>query len=114
MGTGPISKGDDDSMDLLNRLTAYRAQEEKLRWEGTFLDYLNIVRQHPKVAQSAHSRIYNMIEAAGITTDDDGRKHYKFFENEIFGLEGSIERLVEEYFHSAARRLDGVGSYSCR
>src|SRR5690606_2405357 len=25
---------------------------------------------------------------------------------EIFGLEQAIERLVEEYFHSAARRLD--------
>ncbi|MGZ4107691.1 MAG: PrkA family serine protein kinase, partial [Tumebacillaceae bacterium] len=31
---------------------------------------------------------------------------YLFFSNEIFGLNASIERLVEEYFHSAARRLD--------
>jgi len=31
---------------------------------------------------------------------------YKFFGQEIFGLETAIERLVEEYFHPAARRLD--------
>lgn len=29
-----------------------------------------------------------------------------FFEKEIFGLNHPIEKLVEEYFHSAARRLD--------
>lgn len=92
-------------MDLLNRLTAYRAQEEKLRWEGTFVDYLEIVRQHPKVAQTAHSRIYDMIAAAGIK-EENGKKEYLFFSKEIYGLNDAIERLVEEYFHSAARRLD--------
>ncbi|HEU4964899.1 MAG TPA: protein prkA, partial [Bacilli bacterium] len=93
-------------MDLLNRLSAYRAQEEKLRWEGTFVDYLEIVRKNPKVAMTAHSRIYDMIALAGINTDEDGRKEYQFFSKEIYGLDASIERLVEEYFHSAARRLD--------
>ncbi|MGB8956350.1 MAG: PrkA family serine protein kinase [Tumebacillaceae bacterium] len=92
-------------MDLLNRLTAYRAQEEKLRWEGTFVDYLEIVRQHPKVAQTAHSRIYDMIAEAGIK-EENGKKEYLFFSKEIYGLNDAIERLVEEYFHSAARRLD--------
>jgi len=36
----------------------------------------------------------------------NGQKKYKFFEDEIFGLDRTIERLVEEYFHSAAKRLD--------
>ncbi|ADG07161.1 PrkA family serine protein kinase [Kyrpidia tusciae] len=93
-------------MDILDRLSEYRAREEQLRWEGTFRDYLDIVRAKPHVAQSAHSRIYQMIAAAGVQTDKQGRKHYKFFEREIFGLDSAIERLVEEYFHSAARRLD--------
>jgi len=92
-------------MDLLNRLNTYRAQEEQLRWDGSFADYLELVRNNPNIAQTAHSRIYSMIETAGIT-EENGRKKYQFFENEIFGLEASIERLVEEYFHSAARRLD--------
>ncbi|MDI3328649.1 MAG: PrkA family serine protein kinase [Alicyclobacillaceae bacterium] len=93
-------------MDILNRLSEYRAREEQLRWEGTFRDYLDIVRAKPHVAQSAHARIYHMIASAGVYTDEQGRKHYKFFESEIFGLDAAIERLVEEYFHSAAKRLD--------
>lgn len=93
-------------MDFLNRLSAYRAQEERLRWEGNFVDYLDVVRKNPKVAQTAHTRIYDMIAAAGIKTDEAGRKEYLFFSDELFGLNDSLERLVEEYFHSAARRLD--------
>ncbi|PWK13829.1 PrkA family serine protein kinase [Tumebacillus permanentifrigoris] len=93
-------------MDFLNRLSAYRAQEEKLRWDGTFLEYLEIVRKNPKIAQTAHSRIYDMIASAGIKTSESGRKEYLFFSEELYGLNDSIERLVEEYFHSAARRLD--------
>ncbi|MBX6353133.1 MAG: PrkA family serine protein kinase [Thermoflavifilum sp.] len=93
-------------MGFLERLNAYRAEEEALRWEGTFLDYIEIVRKNPKVARTAHARIYDMIAAAGIEEDDEGRKHYRFFENEIFGLDDTLERLVEEYFHAAARRLD--------
>ncbi|MCL6516782.1 PrkA family serine protein kinase [Alicyclobacillus sp.] len=93
-------------MNFLDRLNAYRAEEESLRWEGTFVDYLRIVREKPDVAKTAHARIYDMIAAAGIDVDEDGRRHYRFFESEIFGLDAALERLVEEYFHAAARRLE--------
>ncbi len=93
-------------MGFLERLNAYRAEEEELRWEGTFADYLDVVSENPRVAQTAHARIYDMIAQAGIDTGADGRRHYRFFENEIFGLDATLERLVEEYFHAAARRLD--------
>jgi serine protein kinase len=46
-----------------------------------------------------------MIASQGIN-DQIGHKSYKFFNKEIFGLDRAIEKLVEEYFHSAARRLD--------
>ncbi|SFU91999.1 PrkA family serine protein kinase [Alicyclobacillus macrosporangiidus] len=93
-------------MNFLERLNAYRAEEESLRWEGTFVDYLRIVRENPDVAKTAHARIYDMIADAGIEIDEGGRRHYKFFESEIFGLDAALERLVEEYFHAAARRLE--------
>jgi serine protein kinase len=83
----------------------YREEENRLKWEGTFADYLNIIRERPEVAQTAHSRVYNMIKSSGVE-ERDGQKMYKFFGQEIFGLETAIERLVEEYFHPAARRLD--------
>src|SRR5579875_498815 len=93
-------------MSFLDRLNTYRAEEEGLRWEGTFGDYMEIVSRNPSVAKSAHSRIYDMIASAGIDADSDGHRHYRFFDTELFGLDATLERLVEEYFHAAARRLD--------
>lgn len=93
-------------MDFLERLNAYRAEEQGLRWTGKLADYLDIVRQHPSVARTAHSRIYDMIEHAGVDKDENGQHRYAFFDKELFGLDATLERLVEEYFHAAARRLD--------
>jgi serine protein kinase len=92
-------------MDLVKRLMEFRKEEEKLAWEGTFAQYLDMVTNNPQLAIHAHARIYNMIASAGIE-EMDGHKMYNFFAPEIFGLEQALERLVEEYFHSAARRLD--------
>ncbi|MCI3919642.1 PrkA family serine protein kinase [Paenibacillus sp. TRM 82003] len=92
-------------MDILNRISQYRSEEEQLRWSGTFAEYLDLVRANPKLAQTAHSRVYEMIKSSGVETVD-GQNRYMFFEKEIFGLERALEKLVEEYFHSAARRLD--------
>lgn len=92
-------------MSILNKMKSYREEERKLNWEGTFADYLDIVKQRPEVAQTAHSRVYNMIKSSGLT-ERDGKRMYHFFGEEIFGLEEAIEKLVEEYFHPAAKRLD--------
>jgi len=93
------------AINILDKVKSYREEENRLKWEGTFADYLNIIKERPEVAQTAHSRVYNMIKSAGVE-ERDGQKMYKFFGQEIFGLETAIERLVEEYFHPAARRLD--------
>lgn len=93
------------NMDILNKVKSYREEENRMKWEGTFAEYLEIVKERPEVAQTAHSRVYNMIKSAGVK-ERDGRKMYEFFGEEIFGLEEAIERLVEEYFHPAAKRLD--------
>ncbi|QDQ03331.1 PrkA family serine protein kinase [Lysinibacillus fusiformis] len=92
-------------MNILNKVKSYREEENRLKWEGTFADYLSIIKERPEVAQTAHSRVYNMIKSAGLE-ERDGQKMFQFFGQEIFGLETAIERLVEEYFHPAARRLD--------
>ncbi|MFK4998253.1 hypothetical protein ACI2OX_15625 [Bacillus sp. N9] len=52
-------------------------QEEQLRWEGTFYDYLKLLEEKPWIAQSAHSRIYNMIKDAGVE-EVNGNKKYNF------------------------------------
>ncbi|PGA21412.1 protein prkA [Bacillus pseudomycoides] len=92
-------------MDILKKIEQHREAEERLQWEGTFAEYLELVKERPWVAQTAHSRIYNMIKDAGIE-EVEGRKKYNFFSNQLFGLEEALERLVEEYFHPSAKRLD--------
>ena len=93
------------NMDILNKVRNYREEENQLKWEGTFEEFLAIVKERPEVAQTAHARVYSMIKNAGLT-EKENKKQFTFFEDEIFGLEEALERLVEEYFHPAARRLD--------
>ena len=76
-------------MDILNKVRSYREEENKLKWEGTFAEYLSIVKERPEVAQTAHSRVYSMIKSAGVT-ERDGQKLYQFFGEEIFGLETAL------------------------
>lgn len=92
-------------MDILKKLEQHRDMEQRLKWEGTFAEYLEMLKEEPWVAQTAHSRIYNMIKDAGIE-EVNGKKSYSFFNNSLYGLEEALERLVEEYFHPAAKRLD--------
>lgn len=92
-------------MNIFERVAEYRAESDRLSWNGTFEDYIALLREDPTPAMTAHARVYQMIESFGVE-EVGGHKRYKFFEQEIFGLDRSIEKLVEEYFHSAARRLD--------
>lgn len=92
-------------LNLSERLQQLQSSENTLRWRGTLSEYLELVEKHPTVASTAHARVYDMLMFSGIN-EENGVKKYKFFENEIFGAEEPIHRLVEEYFHSAARRLD--------
>lgn len=92
-------------MDIFERIASYRAKHERMAWSGTFKDYVELLKQDSSPARTAHARIYDMIKSHGVE-ETNGRKRYKFFEQEIFGLDRALEKLVEEYFHSAARRLD--------
>ncbi len=93
--------------DILKQAEEHRQLGDKLRWEGTFKDYLDIVAKNPRVSDLAHARMFDMIVAGGIDDPGEGQpKTYKFFEGELFGMERTIQHLVEEYFAPAARRLD--------
>lgn len=74
-------------------------------WEGTFRDYLSMVIKQPSLAQRAHTRIYNMIKAPGVRVDEEGNEHYAFFEQELFGIDEPLAKVVE-YFKAAAMGSD--------
>jgi serine protein kinase len=92
-------------MDIFKKISDHRTEIDRLAWTGTFAEYIEMVRQRPYLAMTAHSRVYRMLAAQGIG-DEANKRRYRFFDQDIFGLDHAIEKLVEEYFHSAARRLD--------
>jgi serine protein kinase len=92
-------------MDLGAKLSEHRAQEQRINWEGSFQEYIDLVKADPRIAQLSHARIHHMIMSAGTEEIRDGSVRFGFFSGEMFGLERPLQQVVE-YFNSAARRLD--------
>jgi len=105
MGTG---------RDLLKQISSRQSPEafRQENWQGSFDEYLDIVRAHPEVTRTAHQRIYDMIMAYGTYSVDEGRRdghlRYKFFDDPeddgndaIYGLTETLMQLVH-VFRSAA------------
>ncbi len=75
-----------------------------LSWEGSFEDYLGIVRGKPEVTRNAFQRAYDMVVSYGTEEYIDNKKkliRYSFFQDEIdsgkdavFGLDISLMRLM--------------------
>lgn len=40
-------------MDILKKIEQYREAEERLQWEGTFAEYLELVKERPWVGSNS-------------------------------------------------------------
>ncbi len=100
--------------EIRRRIVEDRKDNPKVNWEGTFLDYLQLVQEDPSIPKLAHSRLFRSLTRKGsqnILDSDDPRVKrlyqddpipvYEFFEDEFFGIEKTIAQIVR-YFHSAA------------
>jgi len=82
-------------------------------WTGSFEEYLQVVRQNPRIARSAYQRLYDMILSYGTeayTCNRETVTHYNFFDDPfdggrdaIYGMDRSLMQLVQ-IFESAAWR----------
>ena len=89
------------------------ADYQKKHWHGTFAEYLDIVRQDPKVTRTAYQRVYDMILSHGveeIIVNKDKVVRYKFFDDPenngqdaIFGLDRTLTNLVNILMSAALR-----------
>ena len=102
------------SIDNLQKLIEKsRKQERESQWEGTFLDYLALVRENPAIAQLAPGRIYNMVMQKGIAPIQDSPKlpdyedivSYHFFNEALFGLDEPLHDIMK-FFKAGARRTE--------
>jgi len=102
--------------DFYTLIQKDREERKTLDFKGTLLDYLHIVKESPEISALSHERLYRLIVEPGvevIKTEEDPRlrriygkdtiKKYKFFENDFFGIDEVLMKLVR-YFHSAAMR----------
>src|SRR5687767_13943273 len=101
--SGRQAQGDGSRMNLVARLEQFRAEQQKLAWEGTFQEYFDQVTSNPRLARLSHARVFDMIVQAGVETNQQGERKYDFFAEELFGIERPLQQLVD-YFASAARR----------
>ncbi|MBK7778548.1 MAG: serine protein kinase [Sandaracinaceae bacterium] len=92
--------------DMVSRIAALQDYDRyrDLHWEGSFEDYLSIVRERPEVTRTAFQRAYDMILSYGEEEYLDNKKRlvrYPFFQDPIdkgkdaiFGLDIPLMRLV--------------------
>src|SRR5919109_2955564 len=91
--------------DIFEKIDVHLQNHRMGTWTGNFRDYLSMVIQQPSLAQRAHARLYNMIKHVGMQVDDEGKEHYAFFEQDLFGIDEPLARVVE-YFKAAAMGSD--------
>ncbi len=80
------------------------ASYKELAWEGSFEEYLELVRKSPGVTRNAYQRLYDMVLSHGVEEYIDNKKklvRYKFFRDDahggkdaVFGLDVPLMRLM--------------------
>ncbi len=99
--------------NLVSKIASFQDYDEyrNLHWEGSFEEYLDIVKMRPEVTRNAYQRLYDMIVSYGEEEYIDSKKRlirYPFFTDPldggadaIFGLDIPLMRLVN-VLHAAA------------
>src|ERR1700751_5934253 len=83
----------------------------KKHWEGTFDEYLDIVREHPEVTRTAYQRLYDMILSHGteeVYENKEKQVRYRFFTefaarhaDTIYGLDRPLMQLINTFMSAA-------------
>jgi serine protein kinase len=102
------------AIDFKELIQEDRAQNGKRHFKGTFLEYLEMVRENPRIGELAHARLYDIVTGPGfrvLNKEDNPKirrlfrnevvKSYKFFEDEFFGMEKVLAKIIR-YLRSAS------------
>lgn len=73
--------------DLFGKLHEFKDSQERLIWNGTFAEYVDMVTINPDIARSSHKTVYDAI-ASRPDFFDTG-------ENALYGADESIERFMK-------------------
>lgn len=87
---------------FLRSLSAFSREHRAAYWTGSFAEFLEHVlpASAARLGRSSHEYIWDMIRAEGIT-DDDGEFSCQLFEEELYGIDDTLQRLMD-YFKAAS------------
>src|SRR5690349_10847481 len=100
-------QGGDGSLSRVQQIARLHNAElyRDLSWEGSFEEYLEIVRKRPETTRTAFQRLYDMVMSYGTEEYVDNKKkliRYNFFRDErdggrdaVFGLDIPLMRLMK-------------------
>ena len=96
-------------------ISKQRAEKKDKSFEGTFLEYLEVLEEDPKIANLAHKRLYESLTADGIEVldetdercrrlfDSEKIKVYNYFKPHFFGMERSLAKVMR-FLRSASMK----------
>lgn len=100
--------------NFLDLIKKDREERKYENFEGTFLDYIEILKETPDIYKLAHQRMYDLILSEGVETihteeetklrriyGNDVIKRFNFFKDDFFGIDKTLMKIVR-YFHAAA------------
>lgn len=102
-----------DSINFKSIIEEDRQKERKVHWEGTCLEYLDIIKKNPQIAQLAPGRLFDVIISKGSEVVPDKEKlqgyedlvQYNFFQQELFGIEEPLHDIVK-FLKAGARKTE--------
>lgn len=103
-------------MDFKEMIETDRELQKNSKFEGTLLDYLELLKSQPDICMLSHKRLYDIITEQGyeeLKPEENPRirkiygndiiKEYNFFKDDFFGIDKVLMKLVN-YFHSASMK----------
>ena len=92
----------DEQQHFLNSLSLFTQQHRADHWSGRFADFMEQVlpKAPHQVARSSHQYVWDMMRAS-CTTDEQGQLHCHLFDEDLFGIDEAISRVID-YFKAAA------------
>ena len=100
-------------IDFKKIIEESRKEDEEAQWEGTCLQYMELIKKNLSIARLAPGRLYEMVMDRGSEPIEDSVKlpdyedmvRYNFFQDELYGLEESLHDVMR-FFKAGARRTE--------
>jgi serine protein kinase len=92
----------EQQQDLLKSLVDFTKDHRAVYWSGTLSEFLErvLITDPQGAARTSHQYMWDMIRWMG-EEDENGNFRCKLFDQELFGVDEAIERVVD-YFKAAA------------